>query len=125
MVLPFWVVGAIILVTGCLSGCEEPVTIAEIKSSDPVRQARAIKLAAMQEQMQAVPDLIDLLEDEDPGVQTLAITSLREITGEHFGFKVWTSRSEKAEAIERWRRYAAELETETSEASAADECPGA
>ncbi len=113
MGVPFGRLGIILVCVLIMSGCQNPVTVDEIMSSDPVRQARAIKLASNNKDISAMPHLVDLLENEDSGMQTLAITALRNISGENFGYDVWAGPLKKREAQLKWKQYMEQYENNT------------
>jgi hypothetical protein len=52
-----------------------------------------------------LPRLIELLDDEDDAVRMMAGHSLCRLTGADLGFKPYGSLAERAEAIDRWRRW--------------------
>ncbi|MHC4632245.1 MAG: hypothetical protein ACYS9C_13400 [Planctomycetota bacterium] len=51
----------------------------------------------------AIPQLVDSLQDEDTSVRFYAIEALRRITGTDNGYHYKASPQLRAEAVERWR----------------------
>ncbi|GMV24412.1 MAG: hypothetical protein AMXMBFR58_04430 [Phycisphaerae bacterium] len=64
--------------------------------------------AAASDDPSAVPALVAMLDSDDPAVRMVAIHSLEDITGETFGYDFSADDAGRAEAIDRWRRYAAD-----------------
>jgi len=80
---------------------------AAIQSADPNERILAIRAAGKAKDKQAVPLLVDRLEDEDEAVRFFAILALDRITGRHerFGYDYAKPARERAKAVEQWRRY--------------------
>lgn len=54
---------------------------------------------------QAIPVLVDRLEDEDPAVRFFAVLALERLTGTRMGFQAGAAAEERRLAVARWRRY--------------------
>lgn len=66
----------------------------------------AIRAAGEARDEQAVPLLVDRLEDEDDAVRFFTILALEKITGERFGYDYAQPASKRARSVEQWRAYA-------------------
>ena len=76
----------------------------------------AVVEAGNRRDMQAVPALVDLLDDEDDGVRFYTILALEKITGTRRGYDYADSGMERIRSIRRWRQW---LETEYAQPAAA------
>ena len=85
-------------------GCARP-RAADLHSADPVARVRAIQAAAERGDRQAVPLIVDRLEDEDEAVRFYAIVALDRITGQRFGYDYAKPAAERARAVECWRAF--------------------
>ncbi|MBN1766284.1 MAG: HEAT repeat domain-containing protein [Sedimentisphaerales bacterium] len=88
------------------SGCfysKPKMSVAQLQNSDPAIRIQAIKWAGENKLEMAVPDLVDLLADEDKAVRFYAIGALRRITGTDHGYDFKANAQERSQAIERWR----------------------
>lgn len=92
----------------CLAAAQAVGCVASqgsIQSADPSERIRAIRVAAAAKDAQAVPLIVDRLEDEDDAVRFFAILALEAITGERFGYDYAAAASRRAAAVEVWRDY--------------------
>lgn len=64
------------------------------------------------EAVQAIPDLIHVLEDETPMMRKEANNALKKITGEDFGFNPVAKGNVRLWAIERWQKWYKEIKDE-------------
>ncbi len=97
-----------------LGGCVSPDEYrAMMQSEVPKERAQGCKYAGSYGSRSDVPLLVDRLNDKDSAVRMWANQSLRKLTGEDFGYNVWGTESEKNQAIQRWREYAADIERPT------------
>jgi hypothetical protein len=69
-----------------------------------VRRASALA-CAMKEDKRLVPDLIDLLQDPEPGVARAAAAALRSLTKQDFGPAAHADAGERAKAQAQWRQW--------------------
>lgn len=76
-----------------------------IQSADVNQRILAIYAAAESGDKQSVPLLVDRLEDEDEAVRFYAILALDKMTGRRLGYDYASPPSERAKAVERWRRF--------------------
>lgn len=107
------------MLVGILGGCAPGHPgLSEIQSPDAGRRILAIKAAGEARDRQAVPLLVDRLEDEDSAVRMYAILALERIVGDRFGYD-YGRPAESRVAVERWRQYARGAPVESSSARAA------
>jgi len=76
-----------------------------MNSPDPGKRIRAIVTAGEQGRQEAVPLLVDRLEDEDVAVRFYAIESLEKITGQTKGYRYYDPPGLRARAVRRWRSW--------------------
>ena len=76
-----------------------------MNSRDPGERIHAIVEAGEQGRQEAVPLLVDRLEDEDEAVRFFAIQSLERITGESRGYRYYDPPGLRARAVRRWRSW--------------------
>ncbi|MCA1685570.1 MAG: HEAT repeat domain-containing protein [Planctomycetia bacterium] len=82
-----------------------PKKFRKVTDPAPIVRARSVSLAGQLPQGQAVPALIDRLEDRDPVVRLAAYEELHKGTGRSFGFIPWGGDSDRASAVARWRAW--------------------
>ncbi|MCK6484049.1 MAG: HEAT repeat domain-containing protein [Phycisphaerae bacterium] len=100
------VLGLAVLI--CAPACTAPVTTADIQSPDAERRLLAVRAAAQRGDRQALPLIVDRLEDEDAAVRFSAILALERLTGQRMGYQYSRPPETQSEAIRRWRRYVVE-----------------
>ena len=76
-----------------------------MNSRDPGERIHAIVEAGERGRQEAVPLLVDRLEDEDEAVRFFAIQSLERITGESRGYRYYDPPGLRARAVRRWRSW--------------------
>ena len=97
-----WPIIVIILI-----GCDNPKKIgglADLENLDPTVRIRAIKWAGENQVHDAVPLLVDRLQEQDRSVRFYAIMALRRITGDDLGFDYKADPAQRAEAVKKWRQ---------------------
>ena len=102
------------LVAACLvlllfAGCRPRAPRQPLQDQDPIFVIPAIQETAETERLRDVPRLIELLESEDSAIRLYSIQALRRLTGETFGYRSWDDAQQREEAVNRWKRFAAEL----------------
>jgi hypothetical protein len=116
--IPTLVLAAALLAGGLLScrASTEKVR-SELVSGTPVQQVSAAVTVAKRGDVQSIPELIALLDDNDPAVRMYAIMALRDLTGQTYGYKFYGSQEERAAAVQRWQDAlrAGKLETNSGE----------
>jgi hypothetical protein len=88
------------LVNGCYS--PEPPSLT---SDSPPRLIPAIKIAASNNDRAAIPGLIQNLDDKDSAVRFAAISALRKMTGEDFGYRYYDCQYDRQPAIQGWHLW--------------------
>lgn len=93
---------AVLLLTGC--GPPRTPYPAALLSERPEERIAAIKRAAETADRDAVPVLIDRLDDDDEAVRFYAILALERLTGTRMGYDYRSPEAERWRSIERWRQ---------------------
>jgi len=88
--------------TGCFGGPSP--SEGDLHSDDPAAKLYAIRKAGAQRDTSAVPDLVELLDHDDPAVRIMSIQALERITGERKGYEPYASRAAREPAITRWEQ---------------------
>ena len=87
-------------------GCAKPRLFrADIQSQKPGDRILAIRAAAQALDREAVPLLVDRLEDEDEAVRFYAILALDRITGRRLGYDYAQPSWKRSQAVEQWRKF--------------------
>ncbi|MBF0477927.1 MAG: HEAT repeat domain-containing protein [Candidatus Omnitrophica bacterium] len=89
-----------------------PYVIVALHDSDPIVRKAATQIAGVLKSKQAISSLITLLSDQHEEVQSGAAAALKKITKEDFDFKVTGTKREKDDAIESWRFWWRENQTQ-------------
>ena len=101
-----WFLAATILV---LSGCGGPfdrkIGLSDLDNPNPAVRLMAIKWAGDNKESSAIPQLVELLHDEDTSVRFFAIEALQRITGTNNGYDYKASPQLRAEAVDRWHEF--------------------
>jgi HEAT repeat protein len=93
---------AYILLALFLASCGPTIT-ADFNSPEPAARNAAIVKAAEHKDKAAVPDLVRMLDSDDPATRLLAIDALERITGETLGFEASAPEMERRHAVDRWQ----------------------
>jgi hypothetical protein len=100
-------VAALALLTGgCFTPDPKSLNSDNAASADP-----AIKDAAIQDNRQAIPRLIVLLDDNDSAIRFAAICALEKMTGQTFDYHYYDDVPDRQPAIQRWQHWLAEHPT--------------
>ena len=92
----------------CVFGCRAPGPGPEsLVSPDPDQRIRAIVRTAETKNANAVPLLVDRLEDEDEAVRMFAIEAIRRLTGKSMGWRYYEPPTRRAHAVAAWREWLA------------------
>lgn len=83
-----------------------PSAPADFNSPEPAARNAAIVQAARTEDAAAVPDLVRMLESDDPATRVLAIGTLERLTGQRLGYDPQGSPMERRKAVQAWREWA-------------------
>lgn len=93
---------------GLLLACnryESRVHSRGLQSNDPIKQIESIRAIVARNRTSDIPQLIELLADDDQPVQAMASQALIEMTGQNFGFQPYLPSDEKEQIISRWRAW--------------------
>ncbi len=99
---------ALALVLGACSSDEAPRPVQpefDLHHPDCRRRSLAADHVAQRREARWIPDLIELLDDEDETVRLQAITGLREITGHETGYAPFLTRAERLEHMALWHAW--------------------
>ena len=91
----------IILFALLLSACG-PTIHPTFDSPEPAARNAAIVKAADTKDASAVPDLVRMLDSDDPATRLLAINALERITGDRLGFEYAAPEHVRLPAVARW-----------------------
>lgn len=92
---------AALLAASCAGVGPEP----GFRSSDPIERVRALAEAIDATDHASIPELIAMLDADDPAVRMLAIRGLERLTGESRGFRWDDPQPQRDAAIEEWVRW--------------------
>jgi hypothetical protein len=95
----------ILIVAGCSSPFDRKPQLSDLGNPNPMIKIMAIKWAGDNKLSSAVPQLVDLLQDEDRSVRLYSICSLRRITGTDCGYDYKAAAHVRAVAIKCWRQF--------------------
>jgi hypothetical protein len=84
------------------AGCANPDSAVGFDQPDTAARMRAIRTAAANNDVGAVPALIGRLESDDPAERLLAQRTLEKLTGESQGYEYAASKQERDAAVDRW-----------------------
>ena len=104
-----WKAGIMILVGGLITGslvngCFSPDPKSLTSDSAP-NLIPAIKDAANRNDRAAIPGLIQNLDDKDSAVRFAAISALKKMTKQDFGYCYYESQYDRKPAIKRWQDW--------------------
>lgn len=88
------------------AGCSSPAR--GFASADPGARLDAAVEAAAREDRSSIPDLIKLLESDDPAARLVAINTLHRLTGTTNGYDYAAPEAERRAAVDRWVAWAGE-----------------
>lgn len=78
-----------------------------LQSEDPSQRVQAAVRAGNAHMREALPLLVDRLDDPEVEVRFAAIGALRRITAEDFGYRFNEPAGRRASAVGRWRQWLA------------------
>lgn len=94
---------AAVILAGGLAGCAAAPP--DFNSPEPAARNAAIVRAAREKDSKAVPDLIRMLESDDPTTRVLAIRALERITGQTHGYHPEADEGSRTRAVEAWTAW--------------------
>jgi HEAT repeat protein len=83
-----------------LCGCADPP--GGFESPVPAQRLRAVADAAEDRDRESIPELIRLLESDDPLVRMASIRTLERITGQTLGYEHSAPEHRRAETVRAW-----------------------
>ena len=89
-----------------LPGCSAPpkkIGFESLHDPDVMTRIQAIRWVADNNHPQAVPELVNMLSDEDQAVRFYAITALKELTGTDLGYDFKAGPAQRAAALKKWK----------------------
>ncbi|MHC4214653.1 MAG: HEAT repeat domain-containing protein [Planctomycetota bacterium] len=95
----------ILILAGCSSPLDRKPQLSDLDNPNSMIKIMAIKWAGDNKLSSAVPQLVDLLQDEDRSVRLYSIYSLRRITGTDCGYDYKAAVHVRAVAIKCWRQF--------------------
>jgi len=93
---------AICILHGALTACGPAATAGGFDSANPAARMYAIEQAARTNDLAAIPRIVEQLDSDDPAVRSLAISALRKLTGETFGYRDFDPDDVRRQAVARW-----------------------
>lgn len=101
---------AVLLAAGLLAACGQTAQRVVRPENDLVHPHAWVRMRAVGEARRAggtehVPALIELLDDDDPGVRMAAGSALVELTGRDTGYEPWAGPAERRVQVEAWRSW--------------------
>lgn len=93
---------ALMLALGFVLASCRPSVEASFDSPEPGARNRAIVAASRSRNPSHVPDLVRMLDSDDPVTRLLAIRTLEDITGETLGYDHAADPAERRRAVARW-----------------------
>jgi hypothetical protein len=101
--------GIVLALLAGISGCGVgPRTFRKIRHPAPLMRARAVGLSDRRTDQEAIPALVNRLDDTDPVVRMAAGSELKRRTGQDFGFVPWAPPEERTAAVGRWKSWLSE-----------------
>ena len=97
----------VLLGLGAAAGCGGQPTETGLNADAPTAKLDAIVAAAQAGDRQAVPQLVEQLQSDDPAVRLFAIQALERITDQRFGYNPFLPPTRRQEAVDRWVRAVA------------------
>jgi HEAT repeat protein len=88
------------------AGCAGPAR--GFASADPGARLDAAVEATARKDTSAIPDLIKLLESDDPAARLVAINALERLTGTTNGYDFAAPEYDRRAAVDRWVAWAGE-----------------
>jgi len=100
------------VMTLILAGCARKPQLSDLDNPNSMIKIVAVKWAGDNKVSSALPQLVDLLQDEDRAVRLYSIEALRRITGTDCGYDYKAAAHVRAAAVKRWHQF---LKTDQSQ----------
>ena len=101
-------IGGVCLAALASPGCDASgggTLYQRLQHEDPAVRIEAMRQAVRQNDDQALPYLVDRLNDSETDVRFFAIVALEKMTGRRMGYEHYAPATQRAEAVERWRAW--------------------
>ena len=95
----------LLLAASAFVGCNSPDLLVRLQDEDTLIRIPAIKEAGQTGVLQAIPYLVDMLDDEEGEVRLFSSEALREITGKSMGYHSYDTPAKRAVAQQQWREW--------------------
>ena len=90
-----------------LPACAPAVSRGGFDAPDPASKLYAIEAAMRQQDPDAVSQIVEELNNDDPAVRMLAASALEQLTGQTLGYDYADPPHDRREAIRRWQEHLA------------------
>ena len=88
-------------------GCQAPRGPVSIHSDDPDLKIQAMKRDAAERNPTDNPTLVRDLDSDDAAIRFYAVNTLRQVTGDDFGYRFYDDADVRKPAVARWRAWLA------------------
>jgi len=101
-----WLPAVITLIlAGCASLIDRKPQLSDLDNPNSTIKIVAVKWAGDNKVSSALPQLVDLLQDEDRSVRLYTIEALRRITGTDCGYDYKAAAHVRAVSVKRWHQF--------------------
>ncbi len=98
----------LLLATAACASNDRPRSIKpeyDLHDPDPMIRMQAIHAVSRSGDRTQVPQLIEMLDDQDEAVRMVAIGTLRELTDYDSDYKAYAPRTERRAQVQQWRDW--------------------
>lgn len=113
----------LLLTGGCLDPSRAASYPQSLRADDAAVCIPAFRVAADRSDRDALPALVDRLEDEDEAVRMFASMAMERITGTTLGYVYYAAPADRARAVSRWRSYLRSTTTAATQPGGATDGP--
>jgi hypothetical protein len=103
------------LLCGCGGPLDRNFSLDDLSDPSPTVRIMAVKWAGDNKKQEAIPFLVDNLQNEDRSIRFYSIGALIRITDTDCGYDYKASPTVQKQAIECWQNFLISNETETNE----------
>ena len=114
------IAGAIIVAV-YIASCTAPREPLTVHHPDPSIKIPAIKIAVARRDLSAARQLVKDLESDDAAVRFYAISGLRRLTGESFGYLYYEDPEQREPALKQWQAWLAQVEQSAAQDRGAED----
>ena len=94
-----------LILAGCAGLFDRKPQLSDLDNPNSTIKIVAVKWAGDNKVSSALPQLVDLLQDEDSPVRLYSIEALRRITGTDCGYDYKAAAHVRAVAVKRWHQF--------------------